>query len=469
MTRRRVSNDKKYKRKKPKKTLKKKKKKKIILDKTKAGAKSTRDKRKESFSSFRFITDELSIKTFSGFTGSDLSIVFDEVEIFLNPFNIIGKIKSIDNNRPPKELNEYGKSVVKYLKTKTRIDLVDLFDKGILFILYCDENLANGFNSMFSSYLTEYLDYKMKNISIYSLDRETSNIKGSIYFNHENNESTSQVYKIHISVKQEYLFDALELFSYYPKLEDFPSFKIVFPKFQHSEYKQTPHFMQAIDEPLKFLREYEEITGATAAASIVIYPFSDKDEVFEDEILLPFMKFWNENCDDDWAREHNYLWFNTRIGTSLYFAYGYDTAQRLGCVADNNERDCVWFRKTENLTKLQERYCGNEDFSDDDMKCLKDNFNLDLDDLCDNSENSIPNVWGTRRKMKEIKHVKNKCLTKKTKQTNPPEVTTAAPSISLPRKDFKKNIVKMRVDTSKKIDSQIEELERKIKLLESSK
>ena len=87
------------------------------------------------------------------------------------------------------------------------------------------------------------------------------------------------------------------------------------------------------------------------------------------------------------------------------------------------------------------------------MKCLKTNFNLDLNDLCDDSANSIPNVWGTVRKMKEIKYVKNKCLTK----SNP-----------RPRKELKENIIKMRSDDSKNIDSQIEELEKKIKLLETS-
>jgi hypothetical protein len=101
------------------------------------------------------------------------------------------------------------------------------------------------------------------------------------------------------------------------------------------------------------------------------------------------------------------------------------------------------------------------------MKCLKTNFNLDLNDLCDDAKNSIPNVWGTVKKMKEIDYVKNRCLTKnKTSTKRNPRSESSKMS---PRKDFKKNIIKIRSDNSKNIDSQIEELEKKIKLLESLK
>ena len=384
--------------------------------KIKSRAKSIKDKRKESFDSFSMSTDEILIKIYSVFTEADLIISFDKIKVYMNPFNIIGEIKSIEENRPKNKLNEYGKSVVKYIKGKKKIDLLDLFDKGILFILHWNEGLLNGFNDMLLEKLTGYLTTNMNILQQYRLDASRSDIGGSLYFNDENYQRTSLVYKIHISVKSEYLFDALELFSQYPKLGHFPCFKIVFPKFQHSEYKNIPHFMEKIDNPDRFIREYEEITGATASANIVLYPFIEKDDVFEDKVLIPFMKFWNKQCDTMWARDHNYLWFNTRLGSSLYFAYGYDTASRLGCYVDNNESDCINFKITDNLKKLQNRYCENEDFSDDDMKCLEKNFNLNLTDLCDDSLNSIPNVWGTRRKMKEIKHVKNKCLTKKKKK-----------------------------------------------------
>ena len=123
------------------------------------------------------------------------------------------------------------------------------------------------------------------------------------------------------------------------------------------------------------------------------------------------MKYWNTNCDPDWARDNNYLWFNTRIGSSLYVAYGYDTYDRLACYLDHDDSKCNQFKITDNMKNLKKKYCG-KDISSDDIDCLKRNFNLDVSELCDDSEYGITTMYGAKG-ANEIKHLDSICLNDK--------------------------------------------------------
>ena len=245
-----------------------------------SGAKNIDEKRKEGKLRFSLDTTDLSINTYSSFKEPDLKISFNKIDVYFDPLNIVGTVDNINENTSKSKRNEYGNACSEYLLPKKQISLLELYDKGILFALGCRGHYRGSLNQVFLDHLVDYIDNDMKILKDYFMNTLDSSITGSIYFDYyhgsgaRRHSGTSNYYKIHISVKLEYLFDALKLFSEYSKLTDLPAFKIVFPKFQHSEYKNLPEYMNLLDNPYSFLREYEELAGATASANIVIYPTS---------------------------------------------------------------------------------------------------------------------------------------------------------------------------------------------------
>ena len=211
--------------------------------------------------------------------------------------------------------------------------------------------------------------------------------------------SATELMKVHISVKKEFFLDSLRLLNDYPELDTlFPIFKFILPGFRHIEYRTNPGFFSEFssEEYKDYFDKYYLIAGCTGSANIVLYPRNEDSREVLGEIM-EFKEWWNSRCNESWSREQNYLLFNIRLGPTLFFAYGYDTSDRHGCHKQKTDRKCRNFIRDEPIQvikNLRDKYCTGDESHDPNSDCLRDNFNLTREQLCDKDKYSLSSIYG---------------------------------------------------------------------------
>jgi hypothetical protein len=241
---------------------------------------------------------------------------------------------------------------------------------------------------------------------------------GSTYFLSSKGwkERKTEHVKLHISVKYKYLWDALELLNEYgdEKLNDhFPIFKFFWGGFRHVEWKNQIGILKSFSKPefREYIKEREPLLS-TGAANIVLYPkkVKDKDDNeslinLKKEVLEPFITWWNEKEEQrDWKRDRNYLYFNIRLGETLFMAYGHDTDSRFNCfyetypqLRDSKCKNFIREKPIDVMQNLRNKFCSiPDDINATDKECLLDRFNLTKEQLCDVNKNSLPSIYGIR-------------------------------------------------------------------------
>lgn len=197
-------------------------------------------------------------------------------------------------------------------------------------------------------------------------------------------------YKLHISVKKEFIGDAVTKFQeYFNKISKYNkyiyNYKIIIPDFRHSEYKTVDGAKKGYDS---LPDEYKKYL-LPAAANIVIYPSTNISKMtggingFVSDFKYWWVRYF-ENTYTDAARDENYMMFNFRIpGTrTLFFAYGADTDSRL------YGEDGYTFIEPSVIKNLKEQFCSRGSRSSSTVPaCLKDSLNIDesnYDEFCSN-------------------------------------------------------------------------------------
>ena len=232
-------------------------------------------------------------------------------------------------------------------------------------------------------------------------------------------------YKLHISVKKEFIGAAVTKFQEFlrgkTQTDLFNNYKVTRPNFRHSEYKTVYNANRGYNSlPPEYKKDL-----LTATANIVIYPSILHDI---DTVVTRFKKWWLQNFENRYTgaeRNKNYMMFNFRIpGTrTLFFAYGADTGSRL------YEEDGYTFIEPSVIKNLKSWYCseGVPKDSSNVPECLKDSLNIDesnYDEFCSNEAFPPANqslgvrfgmdgneVWRNSAPAKELKELNQICNT----------------------------------------------------------
>jgi hypothetical protein len=334
----------------------------------------------------------------------------------LDNYNLIGYVDKIERVKPLGKFTELEKPLNDYINKLERVRLFNYRE-------FLNTGIVHQFTSHRLPSEKVMNDYLRKSKSIF-LNRNIS-IGGTPSYTtfhlktrerSTNLTACTRFVKFHISVKFEYLWDALELLNQYEGLDDhFPEFKFVLPRYHHVEYKNKIGILGELeDEKFKeYVNTYAHLAGATLAANIVLYP----NEVYgEDgkenllklktEVLDPFITWWNkQDKQKRWGRDRNYLYFSIRLGETLFMAYGHDTESRLNCYDETNrmvrDRKCINFTRKKPIKvmqNLQNKYCSRSaDVKDADEECLSHYFNLTEEQLCKDREGiSFADIYGLR-------------------------------------------------------------------------
>ena len=232
-------------------------------------------------------------------------------------------------------------------------------------------------------------------------------------------------YKLHISVKKEFIGAAVTKFQEFlsgkTQTDLFNNYKVTIPNFRHSEYKTVDGAKEGYNSlPPEYKKDL-----LTATANIVIYPSTLHDI---DTVVTRFKKWWLQNFENRYTgapRDENYMMFNFRIpGTrTLFFAYGADTGSRL------YEEDGYTFIEPSVIKNLKSWYCSDGVPKDNSNvpECLKDSLNIDesnYNEFCSNEAFPPANqslgarfgmdgneVWENGALSKELKELNQICNT----------------------------------------------------------
>jgi hypothetical protein len=297
---------------------------------------------------------------------------------------------------------EYGKKVFSYLESKIeeKVSLFEMLDHGLILLWSMDNDEVT---KMYNQRLIDFSNSPvlMKNIRYYiAPDHQFPNlypipvISPPQWVERRGLDSNSHMYKLHISVKKEYLGEALKSLFGYPKFFDYISnFKFVRPDFRHSEYRDLNGILNELNDGINLLKSLEVRNMSMAVANIVIYPFKGPDI---EEFVLDFLSYWNriETEHPEWKRNHNYLLFNIRLSDTVYFAYGSDTNTRISCM-EGKLGACEPYTEPPIITKLKRDYCKPENRGKV-LPCLSDVFNINnYEELCDHSgPRSLSGTYG---------------------------------------------------------------------------
>lgn len=234
-------------------------------------------------------------------------------------------------------------------------------------------------------------------------------------------------FKIHLSVKIDYVFDALMKFLEFQEQNPehcFDSFKIFRTGVKHIDYKTTDiqkYFINYNKENIQDkLDEYFFNIGSTGSANIVIYSNSELNSGnhFKESlrILIDFWKDVENETDpegirigDKWRRSHNYLLFNFKAidCDTLFFACGFDTKKRLDLYDRWVNEDYVPDYYNYTLLQMNNRntiYRSNiiNDERDElctlfsrgrHEKCVLKKYGIDLSTLC--NDHRIANIYSS--------------------------------------------------------------------------
>ena len=296
---------------------------------------------------------------------------------------------------------EYGKQVFSYLESKIgkEVSLFEMLDYGLILLWSIDnDEVAQIYNQRLID-LSKLPDL-IQNIDYYiASDHQFPNlypipvISPPQWLERRGVDSNADMYKLHISVKKEYLGEALKSLFGYPKFFNYISnFKFVRPDFRHSEYRDLYGILNELNDGINLLKSLEVRNMSMAVANIVIYPFKGPDI---EEFVLDFLSYWNriETEHPEWKRNHNYLRFNIRLSDTAYFAYGSDTNSRISCMEDPTL--CDPYTEPPIITKLKSDYCKPENRGRV-LPCLSDVFNINnYEELCDHSgPGSLSGTYG---------------------------------------------------------------------------
>lgn len=224
--------------------------------------------------------------------------------------------------------------------------------------------------------------------------------------------------KLHISVKYEYLWDALELLNQYEELDNhFPIFKFAWGDFRHVEYKNKLGILETLEDDRfrEYIKTLRNLGLSALAANIVLYPKKVNGEDGKESLIDlktvaidPFIAWWNGQEEQKrWKRDHNYLYFNIRVGETLFMAYGHSTAVRMYCHWDRGSCDnFIRENPLKVIENLRNKFCSRSDegadysresvVNDTDRECLLHYFNLTEEQLCDDKINSLSSIYGLR-------------------------------------------------------------------------
>ena len=253
-------------------------------------------------------------------------------------------------------------------------DLFKFIDAGLILYNY-------GYHCFkITDKITDELTYKDSYINW--LKNKQKITDGHCIYPEEPYGSQDMRYKLHISVKKEFIGDAATKFQQYfeSNKEYIYDYKIIIPDFRHSEYKTVYNANRGYNS----LPDGHKKDLLPGAANIVIYPSTRLDI---DIVVTDFKNWWLqnfENTNTDAPRDENYMMFNFRIpGTrTLFFAYGSDTYDRL--FGENTN-----FNEPEVIKNLKSWYCseGVPKDSSNVPECLKDSLNIDesnYNEFCSN-------------------------------------------------------------------------------------
>jgi hypothetical protein len=219
----------------------------------------------------------------------------------------------------------------------------------------------------------------------------------------------SNIYKLHIKVKLEYIQEALRELLEFPKLYHyFCDIKVPHYDFRKTDFKAYDNLLRHLgsdnDEIDTVFSKLEDFLSE-GGASIVIYPLRDRDSYIQ-ELLEEFSEFWSkiEETHSHWKMERNYLMYNIRITDTFYFSYGSSTGGRNECYIEKKAHRCHYahhqYKEPVVLTRIKDNFCKDgrplPQYNGVDIDdCLKNKFNIkNYETLCKDGPMSLSHTFG---------------------------------------------------------------------------